>query len=78
MGSGSFHKGLSCGLIFYQAKDDDEAGEPVDYFCSSTSFFSFLIVFSISGLNSSGVPVRENLGIKNISNTVSLTKTPIC
>lgn len=72
MGSSSFNNGLPCGVVICGAREDGVPKKPADCFWFVASFFSFLVVFSISGSNSSGVPVRENIDIQTINNTVSL------
>ena len=75
---GLFHKGLPCGVVITSGKEDDEPKKPAACFCLPSSFFTFLIVFSISGLKSIGVPVRKDLGIPTINDIVSPTTVQIC
>lgn len=63
MGSSSFHKGLKCFVVISGGRKDDVPKKSTNCFCFATSFFSFLVVFSIYGSKFSVVPVREDLGI---------------
>lgn len=62
VGSGSFHKGLPCGVVISRGReDDDEPKKPVGCFCFVASFFSFLAVLSTFGLKDRDVPEQKFL-----------------